>query len=171
MEDRRNCLRDSHDAARRKRGMCSRRWRRHATNYVARGSAHRTWASPLERHARVARMALYNGFPPVRLYHGRLREAGGGYAARDGGAGRPEDERVLAVFDHLDAKSHGIDDRGRPINHASVQAAEHSGPICALVHRSTRSAAASPSKPSQLAETLDQRRAIYATLSSSDPEN
>lgn len=48
--------------------------------------------------------------------------------------GRSEEARILAVFDHLDAKSHVPDYRGCPFVHASLQPAEPAGAVYALVH-------------------------------------
>ena len=87
--------------------------------------------------AGVARMTLYNNFPSKEaltlavyeeLAETTLRELGELSAERPS-----EEERVLAVFDFLDGKSGVADYRGCPFIHASVQAAEASGPIYSLV--------------------------------------
>ena len=87
--------------------------------------------------AGVAKMTLYNNFPSKEaltlavygeLAETTLRELGELDTAR-----RSENKRVLAVFDYLDGRSGGTDYRGCPFIHASVQAAEPSGPIYMLV--------------------------------------
>lgn len=93
--------------------------------------------------AGVARMTLYNNFPSKEaltlavyqeLAETILRELG-----ETETAGRSEEDRVLALFDHLDGKTRGADYRGCPFIHASLQAAEASGPIYALVRSYKRS--------------------------------
>lgn len=88
--------------------------------------------------AGVARMTLYNNFPSkealILTVYEELAEATLRELSEVEVAGRSEEERILAVFDHLDGKSQGADYRGCPFIQASVQAAEPSGPIYALVH-------------------------------------
>lgn len=87
--------------------------------------------------AGVARMTLYNNFPSkealILTVYEELAEATLRELSEVEVAGRSEEERILAVFDHLDGKSQGADYRGCPFIQASVQAAEPSGPIYALV--------------------------------------
>ena len=86
--------------------------------------------------AGVARMTLYNNFASkealtLAVYHEMaettLREL------RDMDTVLPEATRVLALFDHLGGKPDGPDHRGCPFIHASLQDAEPTGQIHALV--------------------------------------
>ena len=91
----------------------------------------------------VARMTLYNNFPSkealtLAVYE-ELAETTLQELRDITTEGRSEGERVLAVFDHLDGKTHGANYRGCPFIHASLQAAEPSGPIYALVQSYKRS--------------------------------
>lgn len=93
--------------------------------------------------AGVARMTLYNNFPSKEalilavyedLAETTLREL------RDADTTQlPEEGRILTVFSFLDGKSNAADYRGCPFIHASVQAAESSGPIYKLVQAYKRS--------------------------------
>ena len=93
--------------------------------------------------AGVARMTLYNNFSSKEALTLAVYEELAETILRElremATAGRPEGERVLALFDHLDGKAHGADYRGCPFIHASLQAAEPSGPIYALVQSYKRS--------------------------------
>lgn len=87
--------------------------------------------------AGVARMTLYNNFPSkealtLAVYE-EMVETDLGELRGIETTGRSEEERVLAVFRHVDGKAHHADHRGCPFIHASLQAAEPSGPIHALV--------------------------------------
>ncbi len=87
--------------------------------------------------AGVARMTLYNNFPSkdaltAAVYEDMARatlQALGEVAA----PGRTEEENVLAIFDHFDRSGREAGFRGCPLIHASLQAAEASGPIHAIV--------------------------------------
>ena len=87
--------------------------------------------------AGVARMTLYNNFPSkesltVAVYEDMASatlRALGEIAHSD----RSEEENVLAIFDHFDKSAHDPNYRGCPFIHASLQAAEPSGPIYAIV--------------------------------------
>lgn len=112
--------------------------------------------------ASVARMTLYNNFPSKQALILAVYEDLAKTTLNDlqemKTTGRFEDERILAVFDHLDGKSHGADYRGCPFIHASLQAEEASGPIHALVHTYKRSLR------EHLFERLDERRANRGEL-------
>ena len=93
--------------------------------------------------AGVARMTLYNNFLSKEALILAVYEELAETTLRELGElatpGRSEEQRIVAVFDHLDGRSHGTDYRGCPFIHASVQAAEPSGPIYALVRSYKRS--------------------------------
>lgn len=93
--------------------------------------------------AGVARMTLYNNFPSKEALTLAVYEELAETTLREllalETAGRSEEELVLALFDHLDGKTRGADYRGCPFIHASLQAAEPSGPIYALVRSYKRS--------------------------------
>lgn len=112
--------------------------------------------------AGVARMTLYNNFPSKEalilavytdLAETTLRELQDLDRTQ-----LPEEGRILAVFDHLGSKTHAADYRGCPFIHASVQAAEPSGPIYTLVHAYKRSLR------DHVLGLLDQRRGDQADL-------
>lgn len=88
--------------------------------------------------AGVARMTLYNNFASkealILAVYSELAETTLHELREMETKGRSEEERILAVFDHLDGKSHEPDYRGCPFIHASLQPAEPSGPVYALVH-------------------------------------
>ena len=93
--------------------------------------------------AGVARMTLYNNFASkdalILAVYEELAETTLRELREMETKGRSEEERILAVFDHLDAKSHGPDYRGCPFIHASLQPAEPAGPVHALVRAYKRS--------------------------------
>ena len=87
--------------------------------------------------AGVAKMTLYNNFPSkealtVAVYEElaqtTLRELRELRTPR-----QSEEERIFAVIDYLDGRALGAEYRGCPFIHASVQAAEPTGPIYVLV--------------------------------------
>lgn len=87
--------------------------------------------------AGVARMTLYNNFPSkdaltTAVYEEMARAAL--QALREmQTSGHSEEENILAIFKHFDRSEHEADYRGCPFIHASLQAAEASGPIYAIV--------------------------------------
>lgn len=87
--------------------------------------------------AGVARMTLYNNFPSKDALTAAVYEEmarGALQALRDiETSGRSEEANVLAIFDHFDRSAGDADYRGCPLTHASLQAAEASGPIHAIV--------------------------------------
>jgi len=88
--------------------------------------------------AGVARMTLYNNFPSkdaltVAVYEEMARAALQGLGEMER-SGRSDEENILAIFDHFDRSEHEADYRGCPFIHASLQAADASGPIYAIVH-------------------------------------
>lgn len=93
--------------------------------------------------ASVARMTLYNNFASkealIQAVYEELAETTLRALQAIETKGRSEEERILAVFDHLDGKSDGPDYRGCPFIHASLQPAEPAGPVYALVHAYKRS--------------------------------
>lgn len=93
--------------------------------------------------AGVARMTLYNNFASKEALTLAVYEELAETILREfretETAGRSEEDRVLSLFDHLDGKTHGADYRGCPFIHASLQAAESSGPMYALVQAYKRS--------------------------------
>lgn len=112
--------------------------------------------------AGVARMTLYNNFPSkealILAVYEELAEATLRGLREMETTGQSEERRVLGVFDHLDGKSHGADYRGCPFIHASMQAAEPSGPLHALVHSYKRALR------EHVFGLLDERRADHADL-------
>ena len=87
--------------------------------------------------AGVARMTLYNNFPSkealtLAVYE-EMAETDLEELRCSQTNGRSEEERVLALFDHFDRKASPTGYRGCPFIHASLQAAEPSGAIHALV--------------------------------------
>ncbi len=88
--------------------------------------------------AGVARMTLYNNFPSKDALTAAVYEelsCATLQALREmETSGRPEEENILAIFDHFDRSGREADYRGCPFIHASLQAAEASGPIYAIVH-------------------------------------
>jgi AcrR family transcriptional regulator len=93
--------------------------------------------------AGVARMTLYNNFPSKDALTAAVYEemARAVLQALSGieTSGRSEEENILAIFDHFDRSGHEADYRGCPFIHASLQAAEASGPIYAIVQSYKRS--------------------------------
>lgn len=88
--------------------------------------------------AGVARMTLYNNFPSkdaltAAVYEEMARAALHALSGMET-SGRLEEENILAIFDHFDRSEHEADYRGCPFIHASLQAAEASGAIYAIVH-------------------------------------
>lgn len=88
--------------------------------------------------AGVARMTLYNNFPSkdaltAAVYEEMARATLQALREMET-SGRSEEENILAVFDHFDRSGQEADYRGCPLIHASLQAAEASGPIYAIVH-------------------------------------
>ena len=86
--------------------------------------------------AGVARMTLYDNFPSkdaltVAAYEGMARAALQAPSDMEA-SGRSDEEDILAVFDHLDGSGREADYRGRPLIHASLQAAEASDPVYAI---------------------------------------
>lgn len=88
--------------------------------------------------AGVARMTLYNNFPSKEALTAVVYEEMARTTLQVLGAmettGRSEEENILAIFDHFDRSEQEADYRGCPFIHASLQAAEASGPIYAIVH-------------------------------------
>jgi len=88
--------------------------------------------------AGVARMTLYNNFPSKDALTAAVYEEMASAVLQALGeletSGRSEEENILAIFDHFDRSEHEADYRGCPFIHASLQAAEASGPIYAIVH-------------------------------------
>lgn len=87
--------------------------------------------------AGVARMTLYNNFPSkdaltVAVYEEMARAALQALGELET-SGRSEEESILAVFDHFDRSEREAGYRGCPFIHASLQAADASGPIHAIV--------------------------------------
>ena len=93
--------------------------------------------------AGVARMTLYNNFPSKDALTAAVYEemAAAALQALRGmeTSGRSDEEDILAIFDHFDRSGHEADYRGCPFIHASLQAADASGPIYAIVHSYKRS--------------------------------
>jgi AcrR family transcriptional regulator len=88
--------------------------------------------------AGVARMTLYNNFPSkdaltVAVYEEMARATLQALSNLEA-SGRSDEEDILAIFDHFDRSGNEADYRGCPLIHASLQAAEASGPIYAIVH-------------------------------------
>ena len=88
--------------------------------------------------AGVARMTLYNNFPSkealtAAVYEEMARATLLALSEMER-IGRSEEERVLAIFDYFERSEKETDYRGCPFIHASLQAAEASGPIYAIVH-------------------------------------
>ena len=88
--------------------------------------------------AGVARMTLYNNFPSkdaltAAVYEEMARAVLQALSEMET-SGRSEEENILAIFDHFDKSGHEADYRGCPLVHASLQAADASGPIYAIVH-------------------------------------
>ncbi len=87
--------------------------------------------------AGVARMTLYNNFASkdalILAVYEELIEATLAGLEQGTAAGRSEEERVLALFDHFGRAAHKGDHRGCPFIHASLQAAEPQGSIFKLV--------------------------------------
>lgn len=87
--------------------------------------------------AGVARMTLYNNFPSkealTQAVYEEMMEADLRELRALETRERPEEERILALFRHFDGKAPRTDYRGCPFIHASLQAAEPSGPIYTLV--------------------------------------
>jgi len=88
--------------------------------------------------AGVARMTLYNNFPSkdaliVAVYEEMARATLQALSEMET-SGRSDEENILAVFDHFGRSGHEADYRGCPFIHASLQAADASGPIYAIVH-------------------------------------
>lgn len=88
--------------------------------------------------AGVARMTLYNNFPSkdaltAAVYEEMARATLQALSEMER-SGRSEEENILAIFDHFDGGGHEAGYRGCPLVHASLQAAEASGPIYAIVH-------------------------------------
>ncbi len=93
--------------------------------------------------AGVARMTLYNNFASkdaltAAVYADMAHSTLEGLNAIDW-SGRSDEDNILAIFDHFDIASNGSDYRGCPFIHASLQTAEASGPIYAIVHSYKRS--------------------------------
>ncbi len=88
--------------------------------------------------AGVARMTLYNNFPSkdalTAAVYEQMAHAALQALSEMETSGRSEAENVLAIFDHFDRSEHEADYRGCPFIHASLQAAETSGPIYAIAH-------------------------------------
>jgi len=87
--------------------------------------------------AGVARMTLYNNFPSkdaltAAVYEEMARAVLQALSEMET-SGRSDEENILAIFDHFDGSEHEADYRGCPFIHASLQAAEASGPIYAIV--------------------------------------
>ena len=87
--------------------------------------------------AGVARMTLYNNFASKDALTAAVYEemaCATLQALREMEAfGRSDEENILAIFDHSDRSGREADYRGCPLIHASLQAAEASGPIYAIV--------------------------------------
>ncbi len=88
--------------------------------------------------AGVARMTLYNNFPSKEALTAAVYEEMAcatlqGLREMDA-SNLSEEERILAIFDHFDRSEHEADYRGCPFIHASLQAADASGPVYAIVH-------------------------------------
>ena len=88
--------------------------------------------------AGVARMTLYNNFASkdaltAAVYEEMARAALQALSEMET-SGHSEEENILAIFDHFDRSEHEADYRGCPFIHASLQAADASGPIHAIVH-------------------------------------
>ncbi len=88
--------------------------------------------------AGVARMTLYNNFPSkdaltAAVYEEMARAVLQALSGMET-SGRSDEENILAIFDHFDRSEHEAGYRGCPFIHASLQAAEASGPIYAIVH-------------------------------------
>ncbi len=88
--------------------------------------------------AGVARMTLYNNFPSkdaltAAVYEEMARAVLQALSGMET-AGRSDEENILAIFDHFDRSEHEAGYRGCPLIHASLQAAEASGPIYEIVH-------------------------------------
>jgi len=88
--------------------------------------------------AGVARMTLYNNFSSkdaltVAVYEEMARAVLQALSGMET-SGRSEEGNILAIFDHFDRSGHEADYRGCPFIHASLQGAEASGPIYAIVH-------------------------------------
>lgn len=112
--------------------------------------------------AGVARMTLYNNFASkdalILAVYENLAETTLRELLEIETKHRSQEERILAVFDHLDAKSRATDYRGCPFIHASLQSAEPAGSIYALVHAYKRSLR------DHLFGLLDENRANRAEL-------
>ena len=112
--------------------------------------------------AGVARMTLYNNFPSkdaltLAVYRDMTEETLRVLRSMPT-AGRSEEERVFALFDHFEAKGREPGSRGCPFLHASLQAAEPAGPVYALVHAYKRALR------QHVLDLLDERRANRADL-------
>jgi AcrR family transcriptional regulator len=88
--------------------------------------------------AGVARMTLYNNFPSkdaltAAVYEEMARAVLQALSEMET-SGHSDEENILAIFDHFDRSEHEADYRGCPFIHASLQAADASGPIYAIVH-------------------------------------
>jgi len=88
--------------------------------------------------AGVARMTLYNNFPSkdaltAAVYEQMARAVLQALSEMET-SGRSEEKNIMAIFDYFDRSEHEADYRGCPFIHASLQAAEASGPIYAIVH-------------------------------------
>ena len=109
-----------------------------ARRLFARHGASNVGINDVTAAAGVARMTLYNNFPSkdaltAAVYEEMARDtlqALGGLEA----SGRSEEDSILAVFDHFGRSGHEAGYRGCPLIHASLQAAEASGPIYAIAH-------------------------------------
>ncbi len=88
--------------------------------------------------AGVARMTLYNNFPSkdaltAAVYEEMARAVLQALSEMET-SGHSDEENILAIFDHFDRSEHEADYRGCPFIHASLQAADASDPIYAIVH-------------------------------------
>ena len=87
--------------------------------------------------AGVARMTLYNNFASkdalVSAVYEEMAEADMAALGRLETAGRSEEDRIFAVFDHFDRSETDIDYRGCPFIHASLQSPQAEGPVYAIV--------------------------------------
>lgn len=104
--------------------------------FTRRGASH-VGINDVTDAAGVARMTLYNNFASkealtLAVYE-EMVETDLHQLRCLKTSGRSEEDRVIAVFRHFDGKAPRIDYRGCPFIHASLQAAEPSGPIYALV--------------------------------------
>ncbi len=112
--------------------------------------------------AGVARMTLYNNFPSkdalTAAVYEEMARAVLQALSELATSGRSDEENILVIFDHFGRSGHEADYRGCPFIHASLQAADASGPIYAIVHSYKRSLR------EHIVQMLDENRRNRAEL-------